>query len=376
MGGTEHAMAQLLGSSLARRFRLIHVDSRVRRLNRERGHVDVAALAQLAKLCVTIVVRSIAERPRVAYVPIGSNTSGFLRDSAVIVLLRLTGRRVIVHYRGGHFSQFYRHASRPMRGLIRFVLRQADQLLVLGEAIKGSFAGIYPADRRIAVVHNGVERSEAPDDAMTERRYQGPFTILYLGNLSFVKGFFDLIVAYTRLRHRFADVSLIYAGELISVEEERNVLRAYFDSTVQQRMDASASRVADFVANSTAYNATHLGLVSGEAKQAAFGRASVFVLPSYSEGFSMGVLEAMAAGLPIVTTTVGAMPDVVRDGVNGYLVNPGDGDALYERLSRLAGDRALTTRMGCASRVLVERRFDIERIADALGDLFTKTMAA
>jgi len=376
MGGTEHAMAQLLGSSLARRFRLIHVNSRVRRLNRERGHIDVWALVQLATVCLTIVRHTIVGRPRVAYVPIGSNTSGFLRDAVVILLLRLIGRRVIAHYRGSHFAHFYRHSSWPMRWLIRLVLRHLERLLVLGEAIKGNFAGVYPAGRNIAVVHNGIEMAAAPDAATTEQRRQGPFTILYLGNLSFVKGFVDLIDAYKRLWRRFPDVTLLYAGEPIAIDEERNVLRAYFDPAVQRRMDASIPEIADFVANSAAYNARHLGLISGEAKRAAFTRASVYVLPSYSEGFSMGVLEAMAAGLPIVTTTVGAMPDVVEDGVNGYLVKPGDCEALHERLSMLAQDRPLMTRMGNASRARAESQFDIERVADALADLFNEAMAA
>jgi glycosyltransferase involved in cell wall biosynthesis len=376
MGGTEHAMAQLLGSSLARRFRVIHVDSRVRRLNSERGRIDAAALARLARLCVTILVRAIASRPRVAYFPVGSNTSGFLRDAVVILVLRLAVGHIVLHYRGGHFSHFYRHAPRLMRWVIRLALRQADELVVLGEAIKRSFAGAYPDERQITVVHNGIDLGPAPDGATIARRRQAPFTILYVGNLSFVKGFFDLIVAYTRLRRRFPDVSLLYAGEVISVDEERNILRAYFDSEVQRRMEESGPGIVEFVADSSAHNATHLGLVSGEAKRDAFARASVFVLPSYSEGFSMSVLEAMAAGLPVVTTDVGAMSEVVRDGIDGYLVSPGDCESLCERLSILASDRRLTSRMGEASRARAESRFDIERVADALDALFTRAIAA
>jgi len=353
---------------------VIHVNSRLRALNRERGYVDVAAIVHLAKLCVSIVRQTILQRPPVAYFPIGSNRTGFLRDAVVILVLKTTGRRIIAHYRGGHFGSFYEHSSRPMKWLIRTVLRQVDRLLVLGEPIKNSFAGIYPTGRDIAVLSNGIEVPDRSRDI--EARWRGPFTIFYMGNLSFVKGFYDLIVTYKRLIGRFPDVRLLCAGEPIPVDEERNVLRAYFDPSVQKRMDRSTVEIREFLANPAAFNAVRLGLVTGDGKRAALARASVYVLPSYSEGFSMGVLEAMAAGVPIVTTNVGAMSEVVEDGVNGYVIRPGDCTALYDRLTALIADRDLCRRMGAASRTRVEARFDIERVVDTLSDLFIRTIEA
>ena len=365
MGGTEHQIAELLKSDLQRRFSVVHINSRVRTSNKARGYVDRSAVTQLAKLCASIIGKTLSARPKAAYFPIGSNTTGFLRDAVVILTLRLLGRRVVAHYRGGHFALFYAHASRPMKWLIRFVIGQVDQLLVQGDAIVRSFAGIHPDLSRIAVVPNGIRPDSLPV-ALSERRATDRFTILYLGNLSFVKGFYDLIVAYQALRTQFPQLALEFGGEEIRVGEERNVLRDYFPADVQRRMESSSQEIAAFVRRAAEHHATHLGVAAGAAKHEAFARASAYVLPSYSEGFSMGVLEAMAAGLPIITTRVGAMADVVREGFNGYTVDPGDTEALKDRIARLilAPDQA--EEMGRHSRELVQTTFHIDRVAGML----------
>ena len=81
------------------------------------------------------------------------------------------------------------------------------------------------------------------------------------------------------------------------------------------------------------------------------------VLPSANEGTPVSVIEALAGGRPVVATRVGGVPDVVRDGVDGFLVEPGDIDALAERLGRLAADPALAARMGEAGRARVLERY-------------------
>jgi glycosyltransferase involved in cell wall biosynthesis len=90
----------------------------------------------------------------------------------------------------------------------------------------------------------------------------------------------------------------------------------------------------------------HLGPVSLEERLAFFKRADVFVLPTYAEGTPISMLEAMAAGLPVVSTPVGGIPDVVEDGVEGFIVKPGDVEALADRLARLINDPERRRRMG------------------------------
>ncbi len=99
------------------------------------------------------------------------------------------------------------------------------------------------------------------------------------------------------------------------------------------------------------------------------------MLPSANEGTPVSVIEALAGGRPVVATRVGGVPDVVRDGVDGFLVEPGDIDALAERLGRLAADPALAARMGEAGRARVLERYSVERLVGDVDALYKKLLA-
>jgi glycosyltransferase involved in cell wall biosynthesis len=94
--------------------------------------------------------------------------------------------------------------------------------------------------------------------------------------------------------------------------------------------------------------------------------ADVFVLPTYADCLAVVLGEAMAAGLPIVTTNVAAQPEAVRDGVSGMIITPGDVDALGRSLRTLASDAELRQRMGREGRAIAEARFDTRKNAERL----------
>lgn len=94
-----------------------------------------------------------------------------------------------------------------------------------------------------------------------------------------------------------------------------------------------------------------------------FARADLFCLPTRADLSSIASLEAMAAGLPVIVSRVGGIPELIADGESGFLIEPGDAESMELRLSQLLGDRALRLRMGAAGRRRVEERFNARRQA-------------
>lgn len=112
------------------------------------------------------------------------------------------------------------------------------------------------------------------------------------------------------------------------------------------------------------------GWVTGEEREALFARAAVYCLPSKNEGLPMSVLEAMARGIPTVATAVGGIPQAIEDGVNGFLINVDDIEALSERLIALLEDVALRETVGVASRNTVLRSFSITQSVNKVIEVY------
>jgi glycosyltransferase involved in cell wall biosynthesis len=94
------------------------------------------------------------------------------------------------------------------------------------------------------------------------------------------------------------------------------------------------------------------------------------VLPSYSEGVSLALLEAMAAGLPVIATAVGGLPEVVTDEVNGLLIPPRDPEALARALDRLLVDPDFARRLGEQARAEVEAHYSLERLGREINEIY------
>jgi glycosyltransferase involved in cell wall biosynthesis len=93
-----------------------------------------------------------------------------------------------------------------------------------------------------------------------------------------------------------------------------------------------------------------------------------------NEGTPVSVIESLAAERPAVATRVGGTPDVIREGIDGFLVEPGDGDGLADRLAELAGDPARRARMGAAGRDRVLERYAVDRLVDDIDMLYRRLL--
>jgi colanic acid/amylovoran biosynthesis glycosyltransferase len=201
---------------------------------------------------------------------------------------------------------------------------------------------------KLHIIHCGVDPSRfsaRSDDKRTKK-------ILFVGRLASVKGLPHLLKAIARVRGNFSDVELTIAGD----GPDRALLEAMANSLKL----GSAVRF--------------LGYQSQAQVRELLSQTDLFAMSSFAEGVPVVLMEAMAAGVAVVATNVAGIPELVEEGVSGYLVSPGDEIALAEKISVLLADENLRSRFGQAGRKKVEREFDIRIEARRLARILESAM--
>lgn len=283
--------------------------------------------------------RLMGTRPQpLAHIHTCSGLTYFL-DGILLLIAGLRGARTVLHIHGARFDTFLDGLGRPQAVVARWLARRADAVIVLSDDWHQRLTSRLPG-ARLKVVANGVpsfgERTSAPAGAVPR--------FLFLGNLGRRKGVHVLLAAAALAREP-------WVLDLAGGEEDPGFMD-WTRAEIERQGLGKRIRV--------------LGPVVGDAKKRLLQAATGFVLPSLAEGLPMALLEAMAARLPVVVTAVGAMPEVVHDGVEGYVVAPEDASVLADALDRLAKDPQTGWQMGESGYRTCEREYGIERMVDAL----------
>lgn len=247
----------------------------------------------------------------------------------------------IFHLHGGGFSIFYANSNKATQALIRYTLNKVDSVVVLSSSWKHWIQGISK-NARIFSIYNPVSLMPASNFGLRDS-----VSVLFLARLGERKGVYDLLLAVSRIIDKHPNLKLMLGGD-----GELDIVREQAD-----KLGIGA-------------NVETLGWVTGMDKSALLRRAAIYVLPSYAEGLPMSVLEAMAAGLPVISTPVGGIPEAVTDGLEGCLIQPGDVEALSNVLDRLLSDKDLRQRMGEAARNKVEHHFSAGSVLPQIERLY------
>ncbi len=270
-----------------------------------------------------------------------ASRASFWRKAVLMTVGRLAGWPVIFHLHGGGFARFYERCQPWQRRIVRLFLDRAECIITVSERWQAWMREIT-ANPRITVIPNPVP---LPPNAPGER---SGALVCYVGRIEQAKGVFDLIEAVNEVRETIPNVRLECAGD----------------------GDIDAVLCHALVRGIRA-NVHFTGWISPRRREQLLARASVFVMPSHAEGMPMSLLEAMAAGCPVIATEVGGIPDVVTDGVNGLLLPAGDRDALALALHRLLVDRELGERLGREARQTIRRRFTTGHALERLDQIYT-----
>ena len=348
--GPSVAMQRLVTApALHQEFEVDFLDISDRRPPGSIGAFDWMNLALGLKHAIQCLKRLICRRPRALYLGISQGTWGYLRDLTFILPALCLRRRVVLHLRGSEFRSFVDRMPRWLHLLTRYVLARISRMIVLGGGVKGTFAGLVEMDR-VTVIPNGIDC----DQFSTRRGSPAagrPKRLLYLSSIKRRKGIFLLLEALPRVLAKHADLEVTIAG-VWHCEEER----------------LEAEEVIGRFGLSN--NLRFVGEVTGAEKIRVFQDHDMFVFtPVQPEGLPWVILEAMSAGLPVVTTSQGAIAEVVEHSVSGLIVQP-KADQVAQSICYFLENPSAAVEIGQRGRKRVEEHFSEKPYILKLVNLF------
>ncbi|MCR4990663.1 MAG: glycosyltransferase family 4 protein [Lachnospiraceae bacterium] len=267
-----------------------------------------------------------------------ASDSSFLRKSLFINKAYRSGKKIVIHQHGGEWEKYYDSLSANKQKKVREVFSKGNRFLVLSPYYKELFERI--ADIKGITVFPDTIKIDPP----TEREY-GLNKVLFLGRLCKAKGVSELIDAGAELKSVYPDLEITLAG----IWEDNN-------------LKEKALQHSDLI--------KLVGWVDKEAKQTLIREHDIFVLPSYFEGQSVAILEAMAGGMCVVASNVGGIPMMIKDNETGILVEPQNAKALKEGLIKALSDAELEEKLAKNARCLVEETFNISATVDDLEKIY------
>ncbi len=330
----------------------VHVET-LGDLHREISPIrDLRAIVQLAQL-----IRR--ERPTILH----THTAKAGAVGRIAALLARGARPpIVIHTFHGHVLRGYfgRVKTFGFRTLERWLARTSTALVAVSPEVRDDLValGVAPASK-FTVVRLGIDLPRRVDNDAAQRREAR--RQMGLRDEAFVVG---------------------WVGRMTAVKRTELVVRALQD-LVARNVDAFVVLVGDGPDRDQLERYAHeLGVIKrclflGYQEDVArfYDAIDVLVLPSINEGTPVSVIEALAARRPAVATRVGGVPDVVRDGIDGFLVDADDVDALATRLAELAADPELRARMGEAGHARVIERYAVARLVDDVDRLYRELLA-
>lgn len=335
MGGIATVVNGYMEAGLFIKWDIIYLNS----------HVEGSKLLKLyiaLKTLFRLVVLLVKGKVTLLHVHSAQDISFWRKHMYVLVSL-LFKCPVIFHLHGCEFMKFYNErCSRFGRLLVRFTLINSAYVIVLSNQWKTNVLQITNQANVVRIFNSVLIFPDKKD--VQERQSH---LLLFLGRLGKRKGIYDLLKALAIVKKRFPNIVLKCGGD--------------------GELDSVASYAKDLGISD---NVEILGWVRGKEKQSLLRQASIYVLPSYNEGLPMAILESMAAGLPVISTTVGGIPDAICSGEEGILIEAGDIEHLVSSIELLLGDESIRAKMGDAARKKINDKFTAKNVLLELENLY------
>lgn len=316
------------------------------RMDRHASYMDYSGA--LSKVCYSLfaMAKLLFTLPFYRMYHLHSAANGsFYRKAIYTYMCKLAGKKVIFHIHGSSFEDFHNSSARNA-AIIRKTLNRSDEIIVLSEQMK-SLVLTYCENERITILPNPIQIPDRLENPPSSE--DGRVQLLFLGEIGPRKGIYDLVDAIGELPAEVRSKLVLHICGNNEIEKVKQVIR--------QKGLTEACIVH--------------GWIDGAKKEQMLRQADLYVLPSYHEGLPVSILEAMAYQLPIISTPVGGIPEIVRHQENGLLVRPGDVKGLAAAIGTLTEHPELRAGMGRKSREAAAPH-DLKQVTRTLVELYRR----
>lgn len=278
----------------------------------------------------------------------GVSYNTFWENAYYILASRLVGQHVTIHYLGA-FDIFYYSAGSVEKCLIRWVLKWTHYFIALTKKTRDIVAVFLPQEI-LAVIPSSVVTSQFNLKLEKPSTKDGIVRVLFLGGGDpSRKGIYDLIDAAAIVRKTNNNIRFLVSGG----ENIRPIVDRWREKGLDTFFD-------------------WIGWIPEDQKADVYNSVDLLVLPSVNEGLPYVIIEALAAGLPVVASSIGGIPEVVRHGENGFIIDPGDSQALANYIVLLASNSELREIIGIRNRKAAYDKFSLAVTMSNLEDIFGK----
>lgn len=293
------------------------------------------------------VSQVVKNRPQLAYLSITAKGMGFYKDVVIAFLLKLFGVPLVLHYHNKGVSD---NQHKFLANVLYKLLFKNIKVILLSPYLYYDIKK-YVKEDAVFYCPNGIPTLQKE---FNEKPTNDIVTILFLSNLIESKGVYILLDALKILANTNVRFQCDFVGE------ESAITEAIFDERV------TALQLESHV--------NYLGKKYGEEKVVVFSKADIFVHPTFSDCFPLVLLEASQYKLPMVSTYEGAIPEVIDDGINGFLVPQNNSAALAEKLEVLIKDAALRKKMGEQARLKFKENYSLEKFEGRMVAILNKVL--
>jgi glycosyltransferase involved in cell wall biosynthesis len=315
------------------------------------GQFSISKILKDLNIIMKVIMKAFIMKKEIVYISISQTRLGLIRDLIIIFICSIRSKKIIAHLHGNNLGNVINEMNRLEKILVEKVFNRITSGIVLGNNLKDNFKSLV---QNTDVVANGIDIDYIKEEEIAHKQRDRDYiSIVYLSNLIETKGYQELIYAVISLLEKGIKIKLKLAGSVFDQVKFKEVWKKVQHYNLES-------------------NIQYLGTVEGEHKKRLLLDSDIMVLPTNYpiEGQPLSIIEGMAAGLPIISTSRGSIPDLITN--NGILIDSGEKKLIEQALIELINNPEEMKSMAQNSRENFSRKFTLDKYINNILDIISR----